>query len=179
MGIILNGGVRQPNADLQRLQFAADTPYETEMTLKPEPQRVLDPEVARAVRQALMGVVAEGTATRLRGAYRSADGHLLPVGGKIGTGDNRLDRFGRGGRLISQRVVDRTATFVFFLGDRSSLARSPPMCPARLPARIILRAPLPFSCSRPSNLNLSRSSMCRSAKLFRRRSAKASLSRPD
>ena len=118
MGLILNDGVRQPNVDLQRLHFAADTPYETEMTLEPEPQRVLAPQVARTVRQALMGVVAEGTGTRLRGAYRSADGGLLPVGGKTGTGDNRLDRFGRGGRLISQRVVDRTATFVFFLGDR-------------------------------------------------------------
>jgi membrane peptidoglycan carboxypeptidase len=118
LGIILNEGVRQPNVDLQRLHFAADTPYETEMTLEPQPQQVLAPEVARTVRQALMGVVQEGTATRLRGAYRSADGGLLPVGGKTGTGDNRLDRFGRGGRLISQRVVDRTATFVFFLGDR-------------------------------------------------------------
>ena len=38
--------------------------------------------------------------------------------GGSGTGDNRLDRFGRGGQLISQRVVDRTATCVFFLGDR-------------------------------------------------------------
>ena len=55
-----------------------------------------------------MGVVQEGTATRLRGAYRSPDGRLLAVGGKTGTGDNRLDRFGRAGRLISQRVVDRT-----------------------------------------------------------------------
>jgi hypothetical protein len=54
----------------------------------------------------------------LRGAYQAPNGTLLPVGGKTGTGDNRLDRFGRGGRLISQRVVDRTATFVFFLGDR-------------------------------------------------------------
>lgn len=43
---------------------------------------------------------------------------MLPVGGKTGTGDNRFDRFGVGGRLISQRVVDRTATFVLFLGDR-------------------------------------------------------------
>jgi hypothetical protein len=42
----------------------------------------------------------------------------LPVGGKTGTGDNRFDRFGSGGRIISQRVVDRTATFVFYLGDR-------------------------------------------------------------
>ena len=118
MGIILNDGVRQPNVDLQRLHFAAGTPYETEMMLKPEPQRVLAPEIAKTVRQALMGVVMEGTAKRLSGAYRAADGQLLPVGGKTGTGDNRLDRFGRGGRLISQRVVDRTATFVFFLGDR-------------------------------------------------------------
>jgi membrane peptidoglycan carboxypeptidase len=118
IGIILNDGVRQSNTDLQRLHFAADTPYETDMTVKPEPQRVLAPEVATTVRQALMGVVMEGTATRLRGAYRAPDGSLLPIGGKTGTGDNRLDRYGRGGRLISQRVVDRTATFVFFLGDR-------------------------------------------------------------
>ena len=118
MGLILNDGVRQQNVDLQRLHFAADTPYETEMTLQPEPQRVLAPEIARTVRQALIGVVAEGTATRLRAAYRSPDGSLPPVGGKTGTGDNRLDHFGRGGRLIPQRVVDRTATFVFFLGDR-------------------------------------------------------------
>ena len=118
MGLILNDGVRLPNVDLQRLHFATDTPYETDMTLSPEQQRVLAPEVARAARQALMGVVVEGTAARLQGAYRSPDGSLLAVGGKTGTGDNRLDRFGRGGRLISQRVVDRTATFVFFLGDR-------------------------------------------------------------
>jgi hypothetical protein len=64
MGLILNDGVRQPNVDLQRLHFAADTPYETEMTLEPEPQPILAPEVARTVRQALVGVVAEGTATR-------------------------------------------------------------------------------------------------------------------
>jgi len=66
----------------------------------------------------LLGVVDEGTAKRLDRTYRSADGNLLPVGGKTGTGDNRFDRFGAGGRLTSQRVVDRTATFVFFLGDR-------------------------------------------------------------
>jgi hypothetical protein len=88
------------------------------MTLKPEPQWVMAPEIAKTLRQALIGVVMEGTATRLRGTCHAPDGTLLPVGGKTGTGDNRLDRFGRGGRLISQRVVDRTATFVFFLGDR-------------------------------------------------------------
>ncbi len=118
MGIILNDGVQLPTVDLRRLEFASGTPYETDMVVKPEPNRVLAPEVAETVRRALLGVVAEGTATRLRGTYRAADGTLLPVGGKTGTGDNRFDRFGAGGSLVSQRVVDRTATFVFFLGDR-------------------------------------------------------------
>jgi hypothetical protein len=42
----------------------------------------------------------------------------MTLGGKTGTGDNRIDTFARGGGLISSRPVDRTATFVFFLGDR-------------------------------------------------------------
>ena len=75
-------------------------------------------EVARTVRRALMGVVADGTARRLSGAYTAADGSQLPVGGKTGTGDNRFDRFGRGGGIISSRVVDRTATFVFVIDNR-------------------------------------------------------------
>jgi hypothetical protein len=66
----------------------------------------------------MLAVVTEGTAKRVRGAFRDADGSPMPVGGKTGTGDNRFDTFGAGGRLIGQRVVDRTATFVFFLGDR-------------------------------------------------------------
>jgi membrane peptidoglycan carboxypeptidase len=118
IGIIINDGVRLPTVDLERLDFAAGTPYETDMAIKPDAHRVLSSEVARTVRRALLGVVTEGTAKRLDGAYRMADGSELEVGGKTGTGDNRFDRFGAGGRLISQRVVDRTATFVFFLGDR-------------------------------------------------------------
>ncbi|MGH7058768.1 MAG: transglycosylase domain-containing protein [Stellaceae bacterium] len=118
MGIIVNGGVRVPTVSLQRLDFAVGTPYETDLAVALEQQRVLAPEVAQTVRRALIGVVADGTATRLRGIYRAPDGSTLPVGGKTGTGDNRFDRFGRGGRLVSQRIVDRTATFVFFLGDR-------------------------------------------------------------
>jgi membrane peptidoglycan carboxypeptidase len=118
IGIVVNDGVRLPTVDLQRLDFAVGTPYETDLTMAPEPKRVLDPAVAETVRRALLSVVAHGTATAVRGVYHSADGDLLPVGGKTGTGDNRFDRFGRGGRLVSQRVVDRTATFVFFLGDR-------------------------------------------------------------
>jgi membrane peptidoglycan carboxypeptidase len=81
-------------------------------------EQVIAPEVARIVRRALTGVVAEGTARRLTGTYTDANGGLLPVGGKTGTGDNRYHHFARGGGITSSRVVDRTATFVFFLGDR-------------------------------------------------------------
>ena len=118
IGIILNDGVRLPTVDLQRLAFATGTPYETEMTVKSEPQRVLAPEVARTVSRALTEVVAKGTASRLREVYHASDGSPLVVGGKTGTGDNHFDQFAAGGRLISERVVDRTATFVFFLGNR-------------------------------------------------------------
>ena len=70
MGIIVNDGVKLPTTDLERLHFAAGTPYETKMVYRPEaPERVMAPEVAATVRRALMGVVAGGTATRLRGTY--------------------------------------------------------------------------------------------------------------
>ncbi len=52
------------------------------------------------------------------GVYRTPDDKVLPIGGNTGTGDSRYDRFGRGGRLISRRVVERTATFMFYLGNR-------------------------------------------------------------
>ncbi len=118
MGIIMHDGVRVPTITIQRLDFAANTPYATDLSPAAKPERVMPVEVARTLRHALMGVVEDGTASRLRGAYTAADGGLLPVGGKTGTGDNRFDRFGRGGGIISSRVVDRTATFVFFLGER-------------------------------------------------------------
>jgi membrane peptidoglycan carboxypeptidase len=119
MGIILNDGVRLPTSDLARVQFAAGTPYETELDYKPEaPERVMSPEVAATLRAALAGVVADGTAIRVRGVYAGADGRPLAIGGKTGTGDNRFESFGPGHQLIESRPVDRTATFVFFLGDR-------------------------------------------------------------
>jgi len=62
-------------------------------------------------------VVESGTAVRLRQAI--TDGAApLPVGGKTGSGDNRYNVVGRGGRILSSRPVDRTATFVFYIGDR-------------------------------------------------------------
>jgi membrane peptidoglycan carboxypeptidase len=118
MGIILNDGVRVPAVTIEQLHFAANTPYDTTLSPGAQAERVMPVEVARTVRGALTGVVANGTARRLNGVYSAADGSPLAVGGKTGTGDNRFDRFARGGGIISSRVVDRTATFVFFLGDR-------------------------------------------------------------
>jgi hypothetical protein len=118
MGIILNDGVRQPSISIQRLRFAAGTPYETVMKRAAEPDRVMSHEMVEVLRRALMGVVQEGTARRLVGAYKSPDGGDLPVGGKTGTGDNRYHQFAAGGGSIGSHVVDRTGTFVFFLGDR-------------------------------------------------------------
>ncbi len=119
MGIILNDGVKQPATDLERLRFAAGTPYETEMNYRADVStRVMSAAVAATLRRALAGVVDTGTAVRARGVFFAADGTPLPIGGKTGTADNRFESFGPGHRLIEARVVDRTATFVFFLGDR-------------------------------------------------------------
>ena len=118
IGIIMHDGVRVPTVTIEHLDFAANTPYATSLAPAAEPKRVMPVEVARRVRHALEGVVADGTASRLRGAYTTADGNPLAVGGKTGTGDNRFDRFSPGGGMISSRVVDRTATFVFFLGEQ-------------------------------------------------------------
>jgi membrane peptidoglycan carboxypeptidase len=118
MGVIMNDGVRVPTVDLRRLHFAAGTPYETDMRAQPRRKRVLSREVAQTVRKALLTVVNGGTGAAVQGAYHAGDGAPLAVGGKTGTGDNRFDTWGAGRRLIAQRIVDRTATFVFYLGDR-------------------------------------------------------------
>jgi membrane peptidoglycan carboxypeptidase len=119
MGIIMNDGVELPTVKIEQLNFAAGTPYETELAIMPEaPKRVFAPEVAATVRRALTNVVEEGTGVRFRGAYHGADGGPLIVGGKTGTGDNRFESFRPGRQPATSRVVDRTATFVFFLGDR-------------------------------------------------------------
>lgn len=118
MGILVNDGVRQPNARIQSLHFAAATPYETQMAYKAGPgERVLAPEVAQAARAAIRLVVEEGTAKRVKHAFVRADGSLVSVGGKTGTGDQRFDTYGAGGRLIESRVVNRSATFVFNIDE--------------------------------------------------------------
>ncbi len=119
VGIILNEGVRRPTYRVEELHFAEDTPFDTRMIRDGDAgERVMAPEVAQVLREAMVNVVEEGTARRMRGVLRSPDGELLTVGGKTGTGDNRYRVFGSGGRLLESRSVNRTSTFVFFIEDR-------------------------------------------------------------
>jgi membrane peptidoglycan carboxypeptidase len=119
MGILANGGVRQSTARLEELHFAAGTPYETRLLLQGNPpERVLPEEVAFTARRAAFDVVANGTARRLNGVLKLHDGTVVPIGGKTGTGDHRKDSFGRHGQLLSSRVISRSATFMFVIGDR-------------------------------------------------------------
>ncbi|PZW47487.1 transglycosylase domain-containing protein [Pseudomonas sp. URMO17WK12:I2] len=117
IGIIQNDGIRLPTVRIDSLHFADGTPYDTRLGHVLEAgKRVMAPEVAAALREALSQVVDGGTARRLQGAFTLADGAPLILGGKTGTGDNRMTSVGRGGQVISSRVQNRTATFVFFLG---------------------------------------------------------------
>jgi membrane peptidoglycan carboxypeptidase len=120
MGIIINGGVRKPVERIDSMHFAKNTPYETlvKRSAKVEHEVVLAPEVARTVADAIRGVVSSGTAKRVKTAFATADGNIIALGGKTGTGDQRFDVYARGGRLIESRYVNRSATFVFNIGER-------------------------------------------------------------
>ena len=119
MGIILNDGVRGKVLRIDSLHFGADTPYETRVVNSPEAgKRVMPSEVATALRGALSQVVDAGTAKRVSGSFVQADGTPMAMGGKTGTGDNRIEAMGAGGRVISSKAINRTATFVFYIGER-------------------------------------------------------------
>jgi hypothetical protein len=62
--------------------------------------------------------VQDGTAKRAKTAFVKDDGSVIALGGKTGTGDQRFDVFGAGHRLIESRYVNRSATFVFNIGER-------------------------------------------------------------
>ena len=118
MGILVNDGVRVPMASLSGLHFAANTPYDTRLSPKPpKGERLMPAEVAQTVRRVLAQVVESGTAVRLAGTLKDPAGQPLTMGGKTGTGDHRFERYGKAGQLLESRVVNRTATFVFYLGD--------------------------------------------------------------
>jgi membrane peptidoglycan carboxypeptidase len=83
-----------------------------------EGERVLSTEVAAVAREAMIDVVEQGTGRRTFRAVRGPDGAPLPIGAKTGTGNNRYRVVGRGGQVLVNRAINRTATVVFFIGDR-------------------------------------------------------------
>jgi len=119
VGIILNDGVRRPIRQVDRMELAADTPYETSVVPAPVAgKRGMSREVAAALRVAMIDVVENGTGRRASGAVQTADGWSHVIGGKTGTGDNTYKHFDEHGDVISSHVVSRSATFVFFVDDR-------------------------------------------------------------
>jgi len=119
VGILNNQGSYAPGIRIEKMRFAAGTPYETVMQpAEKRSEQVMRPEVARAARRELLGVVEHGTATRISKVFTSPDGEPLDVGGKTGTGDNRFDVYNAAGDLVRSTVINRTATFVFFIGER-------------------------------------------------------------
>jgi len=119
VGIIINKGIKRPDTTIERLRFAEGTPYHTGLEkAASEGERVLAEPVANVLYNVLQGTVERGTAVRIRGAFNSASGKKLVVGGKTGSGDNRIKRVDKQGSLISSVAVNRTATFTFFIDDR-------------------------------------------------------------
>jgi membrane peptidoglycan carboxypeptidase len=119
VGIIQRGGKRVPFLRVESLHFGEGTPYETHF----EPaqgagEQVMAPEVAAALEKLMRGVVEGGTARRVHGCLRTAGGKTIPIGGKTGSGDNRYEKFAANGALISSRAINRTASFVFVVGER-------------------------------------------------------------
>lgn len=118
MGIIQNDGYRLPTVRINQLHFAENTPYEVRLqNQNTQGERVMRHEVAQALKVALSNVVQNGTARRLKGIFADDNGAMLAIGGKTGTGDNRIVTQMQQGRKVATTAMNRTATFVFYLGD--------------------------------------------------------------
>lgn len=120
VGIIMNDGVKYPLVRLEEVHLASETPFDVSLTRRDtnEGVRVLRPEVARALRHTMHEVVRSGTARRAFHAFKRSDGEYLLVGGKTGTGDHRFETYDQHGNVLTSKVVNRTATFTFWIGDR-------------------------------------------------------------
>ena len=113
-GILQNDGMRVQSQKFSNIHFAENTPYELDFNAgEPKAERVLPVEVARLARREMQQVVEVGTARRARGSVKLSDGRELAVGAKTGTGDNRQHHANG-----SSTVQNRTATFVYTIGDR-------------------------------------------------------------
>jgi membrane peptidoglycan carboxypeptidase len=119
MGIILNHGISYPHTAIEELRFAQTTPMETVLRRRAGAgKRVLSADLAAIVREELLRVVKSGTARRACCGFMQANGSVVPIGGKTGTGDNRIKSYDQNGRLVDSEVLNRTAVFSFIIGDR-------------------------------------------------------------
>jgi membrane peptidoglycan carboxypeptidase len=118
MGIIQNGGYKLPTVKLDELHFAENTPYEVLLNHhSKQAEYVMRPEVASTLKAALENVVQQGTGRRLKDVFKDTNGKVIAIGGKTGTGDNRIVTEMRFGKKVATTAMNRTATFVFFLGE--------------------------------------------------------------
>ena len=119
VGIILNDGVLNPSRRIEALHFAASTPFETRFERRSGTSlRVMAPEIADVIRNTMIDIVDNGTARRLKGGFDRGPNYKVAIGAKTGTGDHRKKTFDRRGNLVSSEVMNRTATVMFFIGDR-------------------------------------------------------------
>ncbi len=119
VGILQNDGLRAPTHRITAVHFGEDTPYETHFaSAPPATERVMPAEVARTLKTLMQDAVENGTAVRARGAVQARNGTRVAIGGKTGSGDNRYETFAADGTLLTSRAISRTASFVFFIGDR-------------------------------------------------------------
>ncbi len=118
VGIIQCQGTRVPFLRVEALHFGEGTPYETHFEPAQGPgERVMPREVAVSLKALMETVVEGGTGRRAYGCLTDADGQVVMIGGKTGSGDNRSEKFASSGAMISSRAVSRTASFVFTVGD--------------------------------------------------------------
>jgi membrane peptidoglycan carboxypeptidase len=116
MGLILAEGIMYPKTSISKINIGKGTPFESSFEFNGgQKKRVLSSEVASIAKEGLLDIVSKGTAIRLKDGIKIGD-EILQVGGKTGTGDHRYVIY-RGGKK-EKRVVNRTATFMFILGDR-------------------------------------------------------------
>jgi membrane peptidoglycan carboxypeptidase len=119
MGIVVNGGKAMPNAEFTNITLGKDTPYEKNFVFAPENEiQVMDANIAAIVKENLENIVQNGTARRTKNAIVFSNGVKWAIGGKTGTGDNRIETHDRYGNVTLSTVRNRTATFVFTFGDK-------------------------------------------------------------
>jgi membrane peptidoglycan carboxypeptidase len=118
-GIVANGGFRYPVETIRQMAFAHGTPMETTVAFHPAAgEPLLSREVTGLVYDQMLGVVRNGTGRRALRAFVLPNGQAVPIAGKTGTGDNRFKVFAAGNAMVDDRPVNRTAAFVFIIGDR-------------------------------------------------------------